>query len=120
MSAYPGFNISQGSSGEYVRQIQRCLNNLAEQCPTITVLKEDGVFGAQTLSAVVAFQQAFDLDVDGIVGKITWGRLMEECQSNRGGAADVVANSRTGKTSRNKPEQLLMFLLLSSVMQRFR
>lgn len=39
-------------------------------------LAVDGIFGSQTESVVKQFQQAQGITVDGIVGPVTWGRLM--------------------------------------------
>ena len=36
----------------------------------------DGVFGQNTLNAVMAFQTAKGLVADGVVGKLTWGALL--------------------------------------------
>jgi len=36
----------------------------------------DGIFGAQTLQAVLVFQRAYGLDPDGVAGEQTWRRLM--------------------------------------------
>ena len=38
-------------------------------------LAMDGIFGAKTLAAVRAFQRSRGLQVDGVVGPLTWGRL---------------------------------------------
>jgi peptidoglycan hydrolase-like protein with peptidoglycan-binding domain len=38
--------------------------------------KEDGIFGANTLKAVKAFQKAQGLSIDGVVGENTWGKLL--------------------------------------------
>ncbi len=85
-SAYPGYLISVGSSGEYVRQIQRCLNNVSSRYPSIGRISEDGVFGQATRNAVIAFQQAAGLKADGIVGSATWNRLSQECGGQSGGS----------------------------------
>ena len=42
----------------------------------------DGVFGAQTESAVRAFQQAREITVDGVVGRVTWINIDEADQSH--------------------------------------
>lgn len=58
-----------GSRGDDVRECQRKLNLHGGG------LVEDGVFGGLTDGAVRRFQSDEGIDVDGIVGPITWGRL---------------------------------------------
>jgi len=62
-------NIRQGSRGPQVRQLQVLLNRHG------AALKEDGIFGPLTRSAVEAFQRANGLIVDGVVGGQTWDAL---------------------------------------------
>jgi len=61
---YPGKWIQRGDTGEEVKWIQEALK--------ITV---DGKFGPQTESAVENFQGIKNIQVDGIVGPVTWGLL---------------------------------------------
>ena len=51
-----------GSSGDLVAHVQRALGVTA-----------DGIFGPQTDAAVRAYQARAGLEVDGMVGPITWG-----------------------------------------------
>ena len=78
-SSYPGYALRIGSTGEHVRQIQRCLNNIGKRYPSIPQLTDDGIFGNGTQNAVIAFQRLFGLSADGVVGPTTWNRLMAEC-----------------------------------------
>ena len=48
------------------------LNRISQNFPAIPKLRVDGIFGANTENSVRAFQNAFSLDADGIVGRITW------------------------------------------------
>ncbi|MDR2168214.1 MAG: peptidoglycan-binding protein [Clostridiales bacterium] len=95
---YPEKLIQLGDNSEYVRHIQRCLNRMARRFPSIGRLEEDGVFGYETLEAVKAFQRAFGLDADGIVGMITWVRLSHECgiESSEISAARLTARQTLG------------------------
>jgi peptidoglycan hydrolase-like protein with peptidoglycan-binding domain len=61
--------LSFGSRGGLVSALQRALN---QKGASVGV---DGVFGAQTHSAVRSFQAANGLLVDGVVGPMTAGRL---------------------------------------------
>lgn len=62
--------LRKGSTGEYVEQLQEKMNERGYS------LSCDGIFGTKTLEAVKAFQKNNGLDVDGIVGKKTWDKLL--------------------------------------------
>ena len=64
-------NLRKGSSGDDVLDLQKRLNSTGYGYN----LKEDGIFGDNTLSAVKDYQQRSGLTVDGIVGTNTWGAL---------------------------------------------
>lgn len=65
--------LRQGSRGDRVKALQRCLNNSASFHPKLV---EDGIFGAGTAAAVKRFQQQAGLAQDGVVGAKTWNALM--------------------------------------------
>lgn len=71
-SSFPGYNLSIGSSGEKVRQIQQQLNRIEENYPALPTLVADGIFGSMTEEAVRTFQRIFSLPVTGIVDFATW------------------------------------------------
>jgi len=62
--------ISRGDTGDAVRRLQRALRRTPD--PSLAV---DGVFGAQTEQAVLAFQSGAGLPSDGVVGPRTWAAL---------------------------------------------
>lgn len=74
-SSWPGVNLSNGSRGQSVRIIQDQLNHIAQNYPAIPKLAVDGSFGPRTEEAVRAFQQIFDLPVNGIVDFPTWYKI---------------------------------------------
>ncbi len=76
--AYGGELLRLGSRGNEVRRLQELLSALNASYPPIPVLTSDGIFGSNTQSAVIAFQQIFNLSPDGIVGQITWNTLLKE------------------------------------------
>ena len=63
--------VSYGSRGDAVRKLQELLNALGYDCGSV-----DGIFGSKTYAAVLAFQKANGLGADGIVGPLTWGKLV--------------------------------------------
>ena len=70
--SYPGTALRVGSRGRSVALIQTALNRISQSFPAIPKLAVDGIYGANTERAVRVFQEAFGLDVDGIVGRQTW------------------------------------------------
>lgn len=59
-------NLSRGSTGQDVVDLQQTLNQLEYWCGDV-----DGVFGSQTYNAVVRFQKNVGIDSDGVVGPVT-------------------------------------------------
>ena len=62
--------IRKGSSGSDVKTLQGLLNDNGAS------LKVDGKFGQLTRDAVIAYQKANGLNVDGVVGPQTWTALL--------------------------------------------
>lgn len=62
--------VKQGSKGDAVKMLQQLLTEWGYDPGSA-----DGVFGAKTLKAVKQFQTDLSLDVDGIVGQMTWAML---------------------------------------------
>lgn len=71
-ASYPGYTLSQGSSGEKVRQMQQQLNRIAQNYPAIPTITADGIYGPRTAEAVKAFQKIFNLPQTGTVDYPTW------------------------------------------------
>ncbi|WP_286080190.1 peptidoglycan-binding protein [Parablautia intestinalis] len=71
-SSWPGYNLTIGSTGDKVRQIQQQLNRIAQNYPAIPKVTADGVFGPATANAVKTFQGIFNLPPNGIVDYPTW------------------------------------------------
>lgn len=62
--------LRTGSRGDAVRKLQELLNAKGYTCGNV-----DGIFGSKTYAAVLEFQKANSLGVDGIVGPLTWAKL---------------------------------------------
>lgn len=85
--------VSKGSSGDSVLQLQKILNQNGYG------LSEDGIFGNKTLSAVKDFQKNKGLTVDGIVGNNTWRDLTASNFSETGSSGtEKSTNKNTGFT----------------------
>jgi hypothetical protein len=66
--------LKQGANGEQVKTLQRLLIALDYDLGSWGA---DGDFGAKTEEAVKAFQRAKNIGADGVVGAVTWGRLLK-------------------------------------------
>ena len=75
--SFPGYVLQLGSRGEPVRIIQNQLNAISDNFPAIPKLIEDGVYGESTAEAVRAFQEIFNLPVDGRVNFPTWYKISD-------------------------------------------
>jgi hypothetical protein len=67
--------LRKGSTGYWVTEAQ--LRLIAHGFPLV-VYGADGVFGQETYTAVIAFQTARGLSVDGVIGPETWAALNED------------------------------------------
>ena len=76
-SSWPGYNLTIGSSGDKVRQMQEQLNRIAEVYTAIPVIAADGIFGNDTRNAVIEFQNIFGLPKTGIVDFKTWYKISQ-------------------------------------------
>ncbi len=73
--AWPGRLLRLGSVGSDVRQVQIWLNDISRINDDIPSLNRDGIYGRQTQSAVLEFQDYYNLKEDGIVGRQTWDKV---------------------------------------------
>lgn len=76
-SSWPGYTLSQGSSGDKVRQMQEQLNVIAGAYPAIPRITADGVYGPATAESVRVFQSVFGLPQTGTVDYRTWYKISE-------------------------------------------
>ena len=76
-SSYPGYDLTIGSSGDKVRQLQEQLNRIARNYPAIPKLTVDGIYGPATQASVRAFQKIFDLPQSGITDYPTWYEISD-------------------------------------------
>lgn len=71
-SSWPGFDLSIGSTGSKVRQVQEQLARIARNYTAIPAISPDGIYGNRTREAVEKFQSIFGLPVTGAIDFRTW------------------------------------------------
>ena len=76
-SSWPGYDLTIGSSGDKVRQIQEQLNRISDAYPLIPKITVDGIYGPATAEAVRVFQSVFGLPQTGVVDYPTWYKISE-------------------------------------------
>lgn len=74
-ASWPGSNLTQGSSGPKVRQLQEQLDAIAAVYTAIPRVTPDGIYGPRTAEAVREFQSIFGLPQTGVVDFATWYRI---------------------------------------------
>lgn len=75
-SSAPAVALIEGDTGRDVELIQRKLNRISTNYPGIPkIYPVDGFFGRSTTDAVRKFQEVFNLEVDGVVGRATWNQI---------------------------------------------
>lgn len=76
-ASWPGTNLSQGSTGDKVRQAQEQINAIAVAYPAIPSITVDGIYGPRTAESVRVFQSVFGLPQTGVIDYSTWYKLSE-------------------------------------------
>lgn len=76
-SSYPGYDLTIGSTGQKVLQLQEQLNKIREDYNTIPYLTPDGIYGSATAAAVKEFQRIFNLPPNGITDYPTWYKISD-------------------------------------------
>lgn len=74
-SSWPGYNLTVGSRGSKVQQMQAQLNRIAQNYPALPRITADGIYGPRTADAVRTFQRIFGLPQSGIVDYPTWYKI---------------------------------------------
>ena len=75
-SSYPGFDLTLGSFGNPVLEMQRDLRRISKNYPAIPGISTTlGIYDEETKEAVKKFQSIFSLPVTGVVDKGTWYKI---------------------------------------------
>lgn len=76
-ASWPRVDLSIGSRGEKVRQMQAQLARISRAYPAIPTIAADGIYGPATQNAVREFQSVFGLPPTGVVDYSTWYKISE-------------------------------------------
>lgn len=76
-ASWPGYDLTIGSSGDKVRQMQEQINRISRDYPSIPTIAADGQYGENTAAAVRKFQNVFGLPETGVVDYPTWYKISE-------------------------------------------
>ena len=74
-ASWPGYELTVGSRGDKVRQLQEQLDAIAAVYSAIPRVTPDGIYGPGTEEAVRAFQNIFGLPQTGAVDFATWYKI---------------------------------------------
>lgn len=104
---YPGTPLRLGTGGEGVIEIQRELNRIAANYPSIPKISGSrGYFEQTTQNAVRQFQQIFNLESDGVVGKDTWYKI-KRIYNGIKGLSELYSEGITISEAERKYERVL-------------
>ena len=76
-ASWPRVDLTIGSRGDKVRQMQSQLARISRAYPAIPTISADGIYGPATAEAVEEFQSIFGLPVTGVVDYSTWYKISE-------------------------------------------
>lgn len=74
-ASWPGYDLTIGSSGQKVQQVQEQLDAIATVYTAIPGVTPDGIFGPATEAAVSTFQSIFGLPQTGVIDFTTWYKI---------------------------------------------
>ena len=74
-ASWPGSDLTIGSSGDKVRQMQEQLDEIATVYSAIPRVTPDGIYGSGTANAVREFQSIFGLPQTGVGDFATWYKI---------------------------------------------
>ncbi len=104
---YPGTPLRLGTGGKEGIEIQRELNRIAANYPSIPKISGSrGYFEQTTQNAVRQFQHIFNLESDGVVGKDTWYKI-KRIYNGIKGLSELYSEGITISEAERKYEKVL-------------
>jgi peptidoglycan hydrolase-like protein with peptidoglycan-binding domain len=74
-ASWPGYDLTIGSSGQKVQQLQEQLDTIATVYTAIPRVNPDGIYGSGTAASVREFQSVFGLPQTGSIDFATWYKI---------------------------------------------
>ena len=74
-ASWPGYDLTYGSSGQKVMQVQEQLAAISTVYTAISRITPDGIYGPATAAAVREFQSVFGLPQTGVIDFATWYKI---------------------------------------------
>lgn len=74
---YPGAVLRVGSTGEGVELMKKYYNRIASFYGNLPTVAENSDFDAEFENAIKDFQSRYGLEPDGVIGALTWTRIVE-------------------------------------------
>ncbi len=103
--------LRQGSTGAEVKEVQRRLKQWGYYTGAV-----DGIFGAGTKKAVIAFQKKNGLTADGVVGKATYAALgMNDSYNALDGGGSGSSNNRPSGSGSSNYTSSDLYLLAKAI-----
>lgn len=74
-ASWPGYDLTVGSTGQKVQQVQEQLDAIATVYTAIPRVTPDGIYGPATAASVREFQSIFGLPQTGVIDFATWYKI---------------------------------------------
>ena len=100
---YPGTPLQEGSQGTGVELMKRYYNRIASYYGNLPTVTENSVFDQEFSQAIRSFQEMYGLEPDGIIGALTWTRIVELYNFIRNTEGVVNAMSQTHRPTQQYP-----------------
>ncbi len=99
---YPGTPLDVGDTGRSVELMKIYYNRIASYYGNLPLVAENDVFDEQFRAAIEQFQERYGLDTDGIIGALTWTRIVElynfiQISGNSGGVPAMAESTETSE-----------------------
>ncbi len=93
---FPGITLRPGMHSQDVQHMQQRLNQLALVYTAVNRQSEDSIYGDNLTAAARRFQRQFGLSADGILGRLSWNKIVAVYHSMTNGTPTPVTTAYPG------------------------